>query len=215
MSLPVIILGSGGHARVLLDSLLLQSFDVIGLTDSCPFRDKNVLGVNIIGDDDSILLGYPPDTVDLVNGLGSIKETLKRRLLYDKFKGLGYNFAIVIHPSAIIAGSVYLGEGAQIMAGAVIQPGSIIGRNTIINTRASVDHDCVVGDHVHVAPGVTLSGNVQVGDEVHIGTGAAVIQGISIGEKSTIGAGTLVIRDVPGNVTVIGSPARVIKEGEG
>src|SRR5208282_3868848 len=108
---------------VLLDALLLQSVEVIGMTDPRASRGSKALGVNILGGDEAVL-GYHPDTVELVNGLGSIGETTQRRILYEKFKELGYRFAGVIHPSAVIAGDVCLGEGAQIMAGVVIQPGS-------------------------------------------------------------------------------------------
>jgi UDP-perosamine 4-acetyltransferase len=209
MNRPVIILGSGGHARVLLDTLLLQPVEVIGLADPCLSRGGKLLGVNILGGDEAVL-GYSPDEVELVNGLGSIGDTAPRKFLYEKFKEKGYCFARVIHPSAVIAGDLRLGEGVQIMAGVVIQPGSSIGSNAIINTRASVDHDCVVGDHAHLAPGVTLSGGVRVGNEAHLGTGAVVIQGIRIGERSTVGAGAVVIRDIPGEMTVIGIPARVV-----
>ena len=97
------------------------------------------------------------------------------------------------------------------MAGVVIQPSSMIGRNAIINTRASVDHDCIIGDHVHIAPGVTLSGAVRVEEGAHVGTGCTVIQGVQIGRNSTIGAGSLVLKDVPARTTVYGVPGRVVQ----
>ena len=96
------------------------------------------------------------------------------------------------------------------MAGSVIQPGSVIGRNVIINTRTSIDHDCEISDHVHVAPGVTLSGKVKIAAGAHIGTGATVIQGINIGANSMIGAGAVVVSDVAGDSKVIGVPAREV-----
>jgi len=94
------------------------------------------------------------------------------------------------------------------MAGSVIQPGSVIKKNTIINTKVSVDHDCIIGAHVHLAPGVTISGGVCVEDAVHIGTGALVIQGIHIGKKCLIGAGSLVLNNIKEGSTVFGLPAR-------
>ncbi|WP_061214979.1 DapH/DapD/GlmU-related protein [Syntrophomonas wolfei] len=97
------------------------------------------------------------------------------------------------------------------MAGAVIQALVTIGVNTIINTRASVDHECLIGDHVHIAPGTTISGGVKIGDNVLIGAGATIIQGIHIGASSIVGAGAAVTKDVREGVIVMGIPARVVK----
>ncbi len=91
------------------------------------------------------------------------------------------SFETVIHPSAVIAPEVHIDDGVQVMAGAIVQPGSWLGENVIINTGARVDHDCTIDAHAHVAPGVTLSGNVHVGNGAHIGAGATVIQGIKVG----------------------------------
>ena len=89
------------------------------------------------------------------------------------------------------------------MAGCVIQTGTNIGANSIVNTRASIDHDCTIGETVHIAPGVTLSGNVRVGDRTHIGTGAVVIQGIAIDADSLVAAGAVVYRDLPAKSRLI------------
>ena len=94
------------------------------------------------------------------------------------------------------------------MAGAVIQPGTRLGVNTIVNTRASIDHDCIIGDHVHIAPGAVLSGEVRVGNCSHIGCGATIVQGVKLGEATVIGAGAVVLKDVPDGTTVVGVPAR-------
>lgn len=208
MILPVIVLGAGGHAKVLLDVLKLHNIKIIGLTDSQPAKINNLIfDVEVLGDDAEILK-YSPDTIGLVNGLGTIKSCSIRKKIYEQFKVKYYNFASVIHPSAIVSQYVELSEGVQIMAGSIVQTDCFIGTNTIINTRASVDHDCTIADHVHIAPGVTLSGGVEVGECVHIGTGAVVLQGIKIGRNSTIGAGAIVTRDVPEGVVAVGNPAR-------
>jgi sugar O-acyltransferase (sialic acid O-acetyltransferase NeuD family) len=208
----VIVLGAGGHAKVLIDTLRLLSVKVLGLTDSdkCKFG-SSLLEVPIIGSDDE-LEKYPRESVFLVNGLGSTRVDARRSRLFEYFKGMDYRFAHVIHPSSVIASDVTLSEGVQIMAGVVIQTGCRIGRNTIMNTRVSLDHDCRIGDHVHISPGATLSGGVLVQDGSHIGVGASVIQGIRIGRNSLVAAGAVVIRDVPDNATVSGVPAREKKE---
>lgn len=210
MNLPIVILGAGGHTKVLIDILLFRSVEIAGIVD--PDREKygtSILGIPVIGNDD-IVLKKGPGAVMLVNGVGSVKQPALRKQLFDTFKARGFTFASVLHPSAVIAADVLLAEGVQVMAGSVIQPGCVIGRNTIINTRASVDHDCTIADHVHVAPGVTLSGGVVVDDCVHIGTGATVLQGVHIGRDSVIGAGAVVLQDVPEDALVFGVPGKVI-----
>ena len=210
MSLPVIVIGGGGHAKVLVNTLLDLSVNILGFTDCDAGNiDQTILEVRALGDDD-IILQYPTDTIRLVNGLGSTKSTKKHKEIFEYFKKRGYSFATVIHPASIVSRDVVISEGAQIMAGAIVQPGSHIGRNTIINTKVSIDHDCSIGDHVHLAPGVTLSGMVKTGSGAHIGTGATVIQGIHIGQNSLIGAGALVLKDVPAGATVVGVPAQIL-----
>lgn len=211
MNLPVIILGAGGHAKVLIDALLASSAVIAGIVDSdLTLTGNTVLGVPVLGGDD-VVGAFLPAEIRLVNGLGSVGLPVKRRQLFERFKDRGYTFATVLHPSAVVASDVLLGEGAQVMAGAVIQPGCRIGINSIVNTRASVDHDGMIGDHVHIAPGVTLSGGVKIGAGSHLGTGTVVIQGIAIGEMSLVGAGSLVLKDVAPGVTVFGVPAKMVK----
>ena len=208
MSGPLLILGSGGHAKVLVDALLLGSRPIAGLVDAaCERIGSTLLGLTVLGDD-SIVSRYSHSEIQLVNGVGSIRSNLLRRQIFERFTAAGYAFAQVLHPSCLVADSALLGEGVQVMAGAIIQAGSQVGKNTIINTGAIVDHDCHVGAHAHLAPGVTLSGGVRVGDGAHIGTGAIVIQGVRIGEGSLVGAGAVVVRDVPPESTVMGVPAR-------
>lgn len=211
MSLPVLVLGGGGHAKVLIDALLSVSMVISGIIDPDPLlAGTSVLGVPVLGGDTTVK-EFPAGEVLLVNGLGSVGPPLRRKQLFEQFKEQGYHFATVIHPSAIIAPDVELGEGVQLMAGTIVQPGCRIGINTIINTKASVDHDCVVGDHAHIAPGVTLSGGVLVGNASHIGTSATVIQSIKIGESSIVGAGAVVVKDITAGTTVVGVPAKEIQ----
>ena len=204
----IIILGAGGHAKVLIDALLLSSAVIAGVVDpDLALVGTTILGVPVLGGDD-VINEFPPSEIKLVNGLGSVGLPVKRQQLFERFKCMGYKFATVVHPSAVVASDVVLGEGAQVMAGAVIQPGCHIGINSIINTRASVDHDSIVGEHVHVAPGVTMSGCVKIGMGSHIGTGATLIQGKSIGRGCLVAAGAVVTKDIADGVMVRGVPAR-------
>jgi UDP-perosamine 4-acetyltransferase len=205
-NLPAIILGAGGHAKVLIDLARLVSMKILGITDPAT-GIKELMDVPVLGGDE-ILDKFSPDEVVLINAVGSAGRPDQRKKVFEKFKSRGYTFPVMIHPSAVIAEGVSLSEGVQVMAGVVIQTSVMIGENTLINTRSSIDHDSIVGKHVHLAPGVTLSGNVGIGDNVHVGTGSSVIQGIKIGSDSVIGAGSVVVHDVVTGTTVTGVPAR-------
>ncbi len=210
MNCPVIILGAGGHSRVLIEALHLLRVVVLGSTDLNPEKNgRSILGVTVIGDDD-VIAKHSPAEIFLVNGLGSVRVNHHRGDIFERFKNDGYQFSTVIHPSAVIASNVVWSEGVQIMAGAVLQAGCRIGANTIINTCAVVEHDCQIGNHTHVASGAVISGGVHIGEYVHIGAGATVIQEVRIGANSLVGAGAVVIRDVPENTAVAGVPAKEI-----
>jgi sugar O-acyltransferase (sialic acid O-acetyltransferase NeuD family) len=210
MNLPVIILGAGGHAKVLIEALRTSNVSIAGITDADVARlNSSVMGVPVLGND-SMIDRHRPDSILLVNGVGSVNLPRVRTALFERFKGRGFSFAIVRHASAVIASDTVLGEGAQVMAGAVIQPGCRIGMDTIVNTNATIDHDCEIGNHAHVAPGVTLSGGVRVGVGTHVGTGATVIQGIVIGKNCLVAAGAVVTTNVRDDTTVVGVPAREV-----
>lgn len=196
MQKPVIIVGAGGHAKVLVDALLASGREIIGLTDPKVAKGTEVLADTFVLGNDDIISSYDPNDVELVCGLGSVSKTLSRDRLYVHFSNLGYRFAIVSHPSAIISRHAEIGEGCQIMAGAVVQCGVRLAENVVINTSASVDHDCVIGRSSHIAPGVHLSGDVSVGENSHIGTAAAIIQGIRIGKECLVAAGALALADL-------------------
>ena len=204
LGLPLIVVGGGGHAKVLVSTLLQQGRRVLGFVDLNPSLPP-LLGVAHLGDDSAVFL-HAPDQVGLVNGVGSIGSTVLRRTVYEKFRERRYIFDSVIHPSAVIASEVNVEDGVQVMAGVVVQPGSRLGANVIINTGACVDHDCSINAHAHIAPGVTLSGNVHIGEGAHIGTGASIIQGIKVGAASIVRAGTVVTADVPASPTAKATP---------
>jgi sugar O-acyltransferase (sialic acid O-acetyltransferase NeuD family) len=208
LELPVIVIGGGGHAKVLVSTLLLCRRNILGFVDLNPTASP-LLGIWYLGSDAAVLLHAPGD-VRLVNGVGSAGSTASRRDVYDRFSHEGYCFATVVHPSAIVAPEVQIEDGVQIMAGAILQPGTCVGSNAIVNTGAIIDHDCVVGAHAHIAPGAVLSGGVHVDSGAHVGTGACIIQGVFIGAASVVGAGAVVIKDVSPGVTTVGVPAKTI-----
>jgi len=204
---PVVLLGMGGHARVLLDVMCGLRMNVIGFVDHSP-KDNVLNGIHYLGNDEEFLSNFSPEKTCLVNGLGGVADTNARKEIFERYKSHGYNFISVIHPSAIIAQDVVLGEGCQLMAGVIIQPGVECGNNVLINTRACVDHDCVIGAHSHISIGSVLSGAIVVGEGAHLGAGCAIIQNVNIGANSTVGAGSVVVNAVAAGQTVVGVPAR-------
>jgi len=203
----IVVLGGGGHAKVLISILKrLAAFAITGYTDT---QDNGpLLGIPYLGTDDELEKLVQQGIKKAVMGIGQIKNYQLRQKVAGRAKTLGFEFPPVCAPSAVINEDVSLGEGVVIMDGVVINSGAKIGAFSIINTNASVDHDCTIEEFVHVAPGVTLSGNVQVQRFTLIGTGAAVIQGITIGEGCIIGAGAAVMRNCQPNGLYVGSPAR-------
>ena len=208
----IIVIGAGGHAGVLVDSLKAAGVTPNGITDPDPPRPgaDEFHGISYFGDD-SELKHYPPEEVSLVNGVSSPNSPEEHRSIYCKFKEKGYGFHDVIHPESVCSKNVDKGEGVQILASATVQTGVTLGNNLIVNTGASVDHDCQIGHHCHIAPGAVLSGDVKVENNVHIGTGAAIIQGIRIGQGAMVGAGAVVTEDVAPDTIVVGNPAEVLE----
>jgi UDP-perosamine 4-acetyltransferase len=208
MTERVILIGCGGHARVLTDCLRQNRAEIIGYTAPVGMQASgNMASLQRLGDDEA-LMHFDPATVMLVNGVGSVRSPAARREVFDRLKSQSFKFAVVTHSRAIIADCARLEEGAQVMAGAVVQAGAVIRANTIINTAASVDHDCVVGAHVHVACGAVLSGGVCVGDGSHIGTGALIAQSVTIGKDCLVAMGAAVRKDVADRDFVAGVPAQ-------
>ncbi|MFI4937139.1 MAG: acetyltransferase [Candidatus Berkiellales bacterium] len=194
----IIILGAGGHASVLIELAISLKKSILGLVAPSDTTVRNYPQVKYLGSDDNFHQHFSPNEVNLVNGIGSIsveKNELRQHLFYH-FKRMGYSFLTLVHPTAWVASSAQLGEGVQVMAGAIIQPNVHIADNVIINTKASVDHDCEIGHSVHIAPGATLSGGICVKERSFIGVGATLIQGLHIDTGSMIKAGSTIIADV-------------------
>jgi UDP-perosamine 4-acetyltransferase len=189
------VLGGGGHAKVVIDSLSAGGAAIAGLIDPRLDLGGQLLGVPVIGGDELMSLLDPQCTL-LANGVGATVKSRANRRLYDLWSAQGFTFVSVVHPSAIVCSEVELAPGCQIMAGVTLQPYAKIGVGTVINTAASIDHDCVVGAHCFVAPMVTLCGGARVGEGTFIGAGATLLPGVKVGNSALIAAGAVVDTDV-------------------
>jgi sugar O-acyltransferase (sialic acid O-acetyltransferase NeuD family) len=190
----IVIVGAGSQGAIVADILECAGTPAIGFVDDTP--GKNVLGT--IDD----LRSIAHDAIIVAIGDNRLRRGLVERLAGEKL-------ATAIHPFTSIAASATIGDGSMISAGAIVQPNAVIGRCVLLNTKASIDHDTVVGDFAHVSLGSTIGANVRIGEETLIAAGATVVSGMTIGARSVIGAGAVVVRDVPGDVTAFGVPARV------
>ncbi len=212
--LPVVVIGFGGHGRVVADALLTVGRTVVAVTELAPEQcAPSRLKLEIISDD-AVLERFTPEGVELALGLGSIwpvdANAIRRRMV-NSFISMGYRFTGFKHPAAWVSDYASIAPTAQIHAGAMVQTGACIGEHCIVNTRASIDHDGVIDPYCHIGPGVTLSGNVHVGEGTHIGTGASVIQGIALGKECFVAAGATVVQSVHDGVFLKGTPAREFK----
>lgn len=197
-SLTAVLLGAGGHAKVVLSLAQSAGWSVAAVCDPELARLGHALWrrLRVLGDDAALGRLDPANTV-LLNGVGQTIGGSARQRLFEEWLSRGFRFPSLVHPSASVDPSASLAEGAQVMAGAVIQADSSVGANTLINTRASVDHDVVIGAHAHIAPGATLCGGVRVDDGAFVGAGATVVPGRHVGRAAFLAAGALLSHDLP------------------
>ncbi len=210
----IVLVGGGGHCKVVIDAIILdENYKIIGILDPKLPAGSNVLGVPVLGGDELLRKIKKQGVKNAFISMGSVGDCSARKKLYEKIKKIGFEFPVIEHPRAVVAGDVEIEEGTFIAASATINPGTRIGKNVIINTSASVDHDCVIGDFAHIAPGVVLSGGVKVEKEIHVGTGVKVTQYAAINEscikkcfgsrnEKLVKAGSLVYTDNRGNTYI-------------
>jgi sugar O-acyltransferase (sialic acid O-acetyltransferase NeuD family) len=207
----IVVFGCGGHAKVVIDILeKTKQYTIIGIIDSYVTSGTSVYGYEVLGNE--TMLGE----LKVNAGIVAIGDNFIRSKMVQKIKKFSkdFNFISAIHPSAIIARGVELGGGTVVMPGSIINSDSQVGDHCIINTKASIDHDCVIEDFVSLAPGVTLGGNVNIGKHSVISLGSSVIHSIKISEHTVIGAGSTVLHDIESPVIAYGTPAKVIRRRE-
>lgn len=204
-----VLWGSGGHAKVLASLLRTRGSRVVALFDSSPVETALPDVPLFVGRDgfgewynswgrDSRVCGAV--------AIGS--ATLARIELLGLFVEHGILVPPIVHPAAVVCDDATLDRGSQVLAGAVVSASAFVGEATIVNHRATVDHECVLGAGVHVAPGATVCGCVNIADHAFVGAGAVILPHLRIGAHAVIGAGAVVTRDVAPGATVLGVPAR-------
>lgn len=209
-----VLWGSAGHAKVLAGLIALRGGRVVVLFDNNLQATSVLAGIPLyIGKDEfARWIEGEPDRHDLC-GLAAIGGTCGRDRLavHEYFRAHDVRVEPLVHPQASVCLTASLGAGTQVLAQAVVAAGARLGEACIINHHASADHECVLGDGVHLAPGVTLCGCVTLGNNAMIGAGAVVLPRVTIGENTVVGAGAVVTRDLPAGVVAVGNPARIVR----
>lgn len=205
---PFILMGCGGHARVVADVIRTAGHKIAGVLDPAQAKGAMVLSdIEVLGGDD-YLEAIDSEAYYIANCVGPHPDVGTRKKISEMLDIYGFTQPVICHPSAIISKDTDLGGGVQLMAGSIVQPGCTIGKNTVINTGAQVDHDTSIAEYCHIAPGAVLCGGVSVAEQTTIGPGATIAEGISIGSFATVGAGATVLSDVPSGAKVYGTPAK-------
>jgi len=209
----IILIGGGGHCKVVIDAILSSSqYEIEGILDANQMKGEKVLDFPVIGTGDELEHFYNRGIKLCLITVGSLGNPDVRMNLFHKAQKVGFKFPNIIHPSSIISRFSKIGEGNYIAPGVIINAGVIIGNHCIINTGAIIDHDCKIGDFVHIAPGVSISGGVEIGNNSHIGIGTSIRQYLKIGENTIIGAGSVVVKDIPDNIVAFGNPCKEMRK---
>lgn len=203
---PLLIVGTGGHARECVEAAQAAGRSVTGLLDQdSAMWGKTLLGVPVLSGDPTEHMARDAEWLIAVGN-----NDARARLAADLE---GCAFATLIHPFSWVSPSAVTGDGCMIFAGTVLQTGVRLGRHVIINTGATVSHDCQVGDCSHIAVGAHLAGNVGIGAHVLFGAGAVARPGASVGDGATIGAGAVVVHDIAAGITAVGSGVAKPRKG--
>ncbi|MFN6980436.1 MAG: NeuD/PglB/VioB family sugar acetyltransferase [Brevundimonas sp.] len=198
MNSSAVLIGGGGHARVVLDTLLGMGRLCRGVIAQA---SPDLLDIEYLGGDEAALRHFPNGAQAAMGVGGTPRQgasgTALRRRIYEQYREAGFTFPALVGRGVILAPDVEIEDGGQIIAGAIIQPNVRIGQNVLVNTGACVDHDTVIQAHAMVGPRAVLCGGVIVEEGAYIGAGAVVLQGIRIGADSVVAAGAVATADLP------------------
>jgi sugar O-acyltransferase (sialic acid O-acetyltransferase NeuD family) len=202
MTIPLVLVGGGGHCRSVIDVIESQhEFSIHGIVDDRLSGD--VLGYPILGRDAILPEIFSKTSYALVT-VGQIRSSTIRAKLYEHLLRLGYELPAISSKTAKLSKHAMVGSGSIVMHGAIITAGSKIGPNVIINNKVLIDHDCVIGSHCHISTGVILNGGVEVGENCFIGSGSVVREGVQIGAGSFVAMGSVITKDIDPNTILRG-----------
>jgi UDP-perosamine 4-acetyltransferase len=208
---PLVIIGAGGHGRVVLDIVRTAGFyEPIGFVDAdTRLPGTRVGGLTVLGPTN--VLPKLRQQQRVMHAIVAIGDNRTRLRYTAAMQAEGFELVSAIHPTAFVSPTAKLGQNVVVGPNASIITEARVGDSVIVNTGAIVEHECEIAEAVHVAPGACLAGRVRVGACAFIGIGAQVIQCLAVGEGATVGAGAVVLEDVADGATVVGVPARVVK----
>ena len=205
----IILLGSGGHAGIVLDIIEeMDVYNIVGVVTKEEIPAGKFNGYKILGDDNVLTELLKDGITKAVIGVGGFKDNVSRKKIFTKLKEMSFEIVPAIHPKAIISRSVTINEGMVAFAGVVINPNVRIGNNVIIATGATIDHETELNDHVLVSAGVTVGANSYIREGALLALGSKIISGVTVGRNVLIGAGAVVVKDCIEPGTYLGTPAK-------
>lgn len=203
----VVVIGGGGHAKVLVD-IIEQSLDIEIVGFVSIGEHETLYGYPRLGNDDVLPAKFDSGVRSALLAIG---DNRRRKVVIDMLRKIGFRLINAISPAAVVSKYVRTEAGIVVLPGAVVNAGSHLEDGVIVNTNASIDHDCSVGECVHVAPGANVAGCVRLEEGVFLGAGSCVIPGVTIGSWTIVGAGAAVVSDLPASVVAVGVPAVLSK----
>lgn len=208
MKEKVIIIGDGGHAKIVIDILqMMDCYELVGVTSI----DKNkgsFYGLPILGNDNILEEYYKKGIKNIAIGIGGFRDNKLRTKIFNNFESKGFNIINAIHPKSIISNSVTLGKGVVIFAGVILNSEVMVGNNVIIATGSTIDHETKIENHCLISAGVTVGANVEIGEGTLCALGSKLISEIRIGSNVLVAAGAVVVSDMPHNSRVFGIPGK-------
>jgi sugar O-acyltransferase (sialic acid O-acetyltransferase NeuD family) len=199
----MILIGGGGHCHSCIDVIEASiNYEVAGIIEKGGYESSQCMGYPILGNEDSLAELFEHYKLALIT-IGQIKNASKRSHLFNTISLLGFEFPIIISPTAYVSRHSQIGSGTIIMHMALINANVKIGENCIINSQALIEHDTTIESHCHISTSVKINGGVYIGSSTFIGSGAIIHQGILIGNNCIIGAGAIVFQNLPSGTTFI------------